>query len=155
MRTCVAGQVDGDPCSAKGDTLGCGVLTQGTDDYSDGFTMTDGDGAPVSFKPTTGVTAMHGTIMVPSATAQALPTTGPLSATTPLSSQTVQAMTGSVGDVMTESSISIEYGATQPLKFSTSASPTSSKYVDPVPALKSGADACAIPFLSVFLILLL
>ncbi|KAI8613814.1 hypothetical protein BC830DRAFT_1130379 [Chytriomyces sp. MP71] len=49
MRACVSGQVDGDPCSAKGDTKGCGVLTQGTDDYGDGFTMIDGSGSPVSF----------------------------------------------------------------------------------------------------------
>ncbi|KAI8618053.1 hypothetical protein BC830DRAFT_32307 [Chytriomyces sp. MP71] len=54
MRTCVAGQVDGDPCTAKGDTLGCGTLTQGTDEYGEGFTMIDGDSAPVSFTPKTG-----------------------------------------------------------------------------------------------------
>ncbi|KAJ3267354.1 hypothetical protein HDU77_000068 [Chytriomyces hyalinus] len=43
MRTCVAGRIDGDPCSAKGDTLGCGVLTGGTMDTSEGFTL---NGAP-------------------------------------------------------------------------------------------------------------
>ncbi|KAJ3406243.1 hypothetical protein CcCBS67573_g02527 [Chytriomyces confervae] len=39
MRTCVAGRIDGDPCSAKGDTLGCEVLTGGTMDASEGFTL--------------------------------------------------------------------------------------------------------------------
>ncbi|KAJ3236639.1 hypothetical protein HDU81_010603 [Chytriomyces hyalinus] len=63
MRTCVKGQVQGDPCNAKDDTKGCGVLTGGTDDTSPGFTL---NGVPVDVT-TTALVKSTGTTSKPSA----------------------------------------------------------------------------------------
>ncbi|KAI8617248.1 hypothetical protein BC830DRAFT_1114502 [Chytriomyces sp. MP71] len=60
MRTCVAGQIDGDPCTAKDDSLGCAVLMDGTDDYSSGFWMSDPNldgGKPVAWTMNTSAVA--------------------------------------------------------------------------------------------------